>query len=259
MPNSPANSADSPTGLLLVGHGTRDRRGQGETALLAREVAERLAPEPVELGYLELAEPALSQAVERLVTRGTRRIVVLPLLLFAAGHAKRDIPAAVEREVGLHPGITWVQTGHLGLQPALMRLAAKRYSQAVAHLAPRRAEETLLLVVGRGSGDVEAQAELRAFSVRRASESPVARAECCFLALAEPSLEAILPQIATAGFRRIVVQPHLLFHGELADRVTEQIRAAELHFPATEWIVAGHLGVDPLLVEALVARRRELA
>lgn len=259
MANSHSNSTDPPTGLLLVGHGTRDQRGQGEAMLLARGVAERLAPEPVELGFLELAEPPLSQAIERLVERGTRRIVVLPLLLFAAGHAKQDIPAAIEREVARHPGVDWVQTSHLGLQPALMRLAGKRFTQAVAKLDPRRAEDTLLLVVGRGSSDAQAQAELRAFAARRAGESPVARAEICFLALAEPSLEAVIPQLAAEGFRRIVVQPHLLFHGELADRVAERIRAAALHFPSAEWIVAGHLGVDPLLVDAVVARRRELA
>ncbi len=83
-------------GLLLVGHGTRDARGLAEFQTIARRVAEVADGFLVEACYLELAEPSIATAMRRLLERGVRRVTVAPLLLFAAGHAKRDIPGAVE-------------------------------------------------------------------------------------------------------------------------------------------------------------------
>ena len=84
------------TGLLLVGHGTRSRQGEGEFLEVAEQVSRRLTGVCVEPACLELTELTIPQGVSRLVERGARQIVVVPLLLFAAGHAKRDIPAAAE-------------------------------------------------------------------------------------------------------------------------------------------------------------------
>ena len=75
------------TGLLLVGHGTRDRIGLSEIGEFGAKVARRLRARPVELGFIELAEPTIGAALDRLVERGAARVCVVPLLLFAAGHA----------------------------------------------------------------------------------------------------------------------------------------------------------------------------
>ena len=87
-------------GLLLVGHGTRDPAGLAEFREVAGKVAE-LAPEfRTEACFLELAEPDIGTAVGRLLEARIERLIVAPVLLFSAGHAKRDIPAAVEAAVG---------------------------------------------------------------------------------------------------------------------------------------------------------------
>ena len=48
------------------------------------------------LAFLELMEPSLSAAVERLVERGASRVVVVPLFLGTGGHIRRDLPALIE-------------------------------------------------------------------------------------------------------------------------------------------------------------------
>src|SRR5436190_70542 len=93
--SAPNTSTFAGLGLLLVGHGTRDSAGLAEFRELHRLLVERAGELPVESCFLELAEPNISAGIEALLARGVRQIVVAPLLLFAAGHAKRDIPEGV--------------------------------------------------------------------------------------------------------------------------------------------------------------------
>lgn len=111
-------------GILLIGHGSRDVGGQGEFMCVARALAEQLPDEAVEGCFLELAEPTIESALGRLVARGTNDLVVVPLLLFAAGHARQDIPAAVASAAAGYAGLTIRQTEPLGCEPDLVRLSA---------------------------------------------------------------------------------------------------------------------------------------
>ena len=55
----------------------------------------RLAPLPVEHGYLEFARPVLREGLDALRAQGVDRILAIPAMLFAAGHAKNDIPSVL--------------------------------------------------------------------------------------------------------------------------------------------------------------------
>src|SRR3954447_12980040 len=110
--------------LLIVGHGTRSRLGVAEFGELVELVRKQpLAPPAVAGGFLELAPPPLSDAVAELVAAGHRRISVVPLVLVAAGHAKGDVPAALERERRRHahiPGVSFSYGRPLGPHPSLL-------------------------------------------------------------------------------------------------------------------------------------------
>src|SRR5688572_8499591 len=163
--NAPSESSGRPhadgDGVLVVGHGTRDAAGIAEFHDVVRQLAARMAPRPVEAGFLELAEPTIAAAVGRLVDQGVRRLVVAPLVLLAEGHAKRDIPAAVAAAIGGSRGLTWVQTAPLGRHPQIVELSELRYDEAIADLPAVAPADTLLIVVGRGSSDPQAAAETR--------------------------------------------------------------------------------------------------
>ena len=62
--------------------------------------------------------------------------------------------------------------------------------------------------------------------------------------MAQPAVSDILPQLATGGPRPIVVQPHLLFHGELFDDLLAQIANQRREHPVQEWIVTSYLACD---------------
>jgi sirohydrochlorin ferrochelatase len=111
--------------------------------------------------------------------------------------------------------------------------------------------DTLLLLVGRGSRDDSATAAMHRFAELRAEQTPVGRVEVCFVAMAEPSFAATLPRVAELPYRRIVVQPHLLFSGELLAELRAAVERATAAWPQREWILTERLGADPLVAKAV--------
>ena len=252
------------TAMLLVGHGSREKTGRDEflaTAQLVAQLAERM---PVETCFLEFDGPTIGEGFSALVERmpverppaerRVRRVVVVPVLLFSAGHAQRDIPAAVRAAASEHPEIVVVQADHLGCHAELLALSKLRYDEALARAAPVAAEDTALVMVGRGSPDAEATAEMLRFAQLRWQQSAVAQMASGFVAMAEPKLEDVLDQAAEWGAPRVVVQPHLLFGGVLLDRIRDVVaRHAECH-PGIEWLLSEHLGPAPHVARAIMAR-----
>ena len=238
-------SQDKSRGILLIGHGTRNAAGIAQFYDLCQCVAERLAPVPVEPAFLELQQPDIGQAVSRLIERGCRRLTVLPLLLFAAGHAKRDIPSAVQAAVKQSgaAGIEVRQAAHLGLHPAIVELSRLRGEQALIGLPPLPAEHSCLLLVGRGSGDESATAEMYEFARQRQNAAGGVHAEVAFVAMAQPLLSEQLRRLAASEFRRVIVQSHLLFEGDIADSIRDLVSRIAAEHSRQEWLLV------PLLAE----------
>lgn len=240
--------------VLLVGHGTTDAAGIAEIAELTALVAKALPSYDVEICFLEHAEPTIAEGFARLIERGAQRVTVVPLLLFAAGHARRDIPLAVERARSAYPGREILLAPHLGCHAALVELSAQRFDEALAadsrsvHAATPA--ETLLVLVGRGSYEPDANAEMAAFARLRFERRPVGWYEVCYLSMAEPRLDRAFALVSTLPFRRVVVQPHLLFRGALFDRLQAGVQERELRDEQC-WMATGHLGPHELLVEAI--------
>src|SRR5262245_33980646 len=227
-------------GVLLIGHGTRHEIGIAQFWELAHVLAERLAPRPVEAAFLELQRPDITQAVSALLARGVRRVVAAPLLLFAAGHAKRDIPVAIQdalQRLGAE-GVTVSQAEHLGLFPAVLELSHLRWQQALGGRTPLPADQCCLLLVGRGSSDESATAEMHELARLRQIDTGGARTEVAFVAMARPALCDQLQRLAVDGIRRVIVQPHLLFEGEIADTIRDHVRKMAAERSSQEWLLA---------------------
>ena len=238
-------------GLLLVAHGTRRRAGRDEVRQIAKLVGDRLPGVPAVLGFLELARPTPAEGLERLAAVGVREVVVTPLLLFRAGHAQRDIPAAAGAAAS-ELGIALRHAAPLELHPAIVRLSRDRLRETLATRERRR--PTALVLVGRGSSDRQAVAAMRRFARLRASQERGVHVSHCFLARARPTLDEALEHAATLPVDRVVVQPHLLFRGELTESVERATLAAARRWRDKQWLVAAHLGVSPLVAQALVDR-----
>jgi sirohydrochlorin cobaltochelatase len=239
------------TGLLLVGHGTRDEAGLAEFAQTAQRVA-ALSPDfVVATAFLELAEPGIAEAIDRLAASGVEELVVAPLLLFAAGHAKRDIPAALQVAAAKYPHIEFAVTMPLACHPQLLELSAQRVN-AVWPKQSFGAQDASLVVVGRGSLDAEATAEMHRYVETLSKHLDCAFYRVAFMAMAQPSLSSVLSDLIASNRRGpIVVLPHLLFQGDLLTQLQQLVQSFQSQHPGLEIRVAAHLGPAAFLAEAL--------
>jgi sirohydrochlorin cobaltochelatase len=204
--------------LLLVGHGTRDEEGVAAfTNLIERLCA--LVPVDVAGGFIELSPPPLADVVAELYARGHRRVAAVPLVLVAAGHGKGDIPGALAREMVRHPGFGYAYGRPLGPHPTLLRLLSERLD---AVLDPAERASTTVLLVGRGSTDPDANAEVHKVARLLWEGRGLGGVEPAFVSLAWPGVAEGLERCRRLGARRIVVLPYFLFPGVLPDRVASE-------------------------------------
>ncbi len=216
--------------LLLAAHGTRDPAGVAAFRALATRVADLAGRDGTQVagGFIELSAPALREAVSLLASTSPARLAAVPLMLSAAGHAKGDIPAALARERARHPGLTWTYARPLGPHPALLDLLADRIAAASGPGTPA------VLLVGRGSTDPDANADVvkTARLLWEGRDYPLA--ETAFVSLARPDVAEGLERCRLLGARRIVVARYFLFPGVLPDRVAEQAAAYAAAHPELE-------------------------
>lgn len=206
------------TALVIVGHGTRDEQGAADFRAFVDRVRTR-APFDVDGGFIELSDPPVAEAVGRLAARGHRRLAAVPLVLVAAGHAKGDIPGSLARERLRHPGLSFAYGRPLGVHPTILALLEARLD---AVLPRQERADAAVLLVGRGSTDPDANAEVHRAARLLWEGRGVGMVEPAFVSLARPSVPEGLERCRRLGAERIVVLPYFLFRGILPDRIAEQ-------------------------------------
>jgi sirohydrochlorin ferrochelatase len=215
------------------------------------QVADLLPDHPVDGCFLEAAAPDILTVLEAMAADGLERVVAVPLLLFAAGHARHDIPQALEHAAA-RTGLQVRQADVLGWHPEVLQLSARRFGGAAGQ--DYDPDSTCWLFVGRGSNDDHATAAFHEFTRRRRELTPVAHLETAFLALAQPRVEEVAKRIASSSCERVVVQPHLLYPGSLLSRLRQIVAEQELSGSRQQWILADCLGCDRAIARAVVDR-----
>ena len=240
--------------LLIAGHGTRDEAGARELHALAGRVRALDPGLRVASGFIELSPPPVTAAAADLVAGGANDLVVVPLMLLAAGHAKNDIPALLVRCRSEHPGVRFRYGRDLGLHPDLLAVVDDRLAAAVP--AGERAG-TALLLAGRGASDPDANADLAKLGRLLWEGRPWPLVEVCYAGITDPRVPVGLERCRRLGARRIVAMPYLLFGGRLQARIHAQCAEFAAAHPDVEVRVAGHLGPDDRIARLVLARYRE--
>jgi len=253
--------------LLVVGHGTRDAAGVAGFLDFVKRLQGRLpvdGPSDVEGGFIELSRPPLTDAVTALWDAGHRHVVALPLVLVAAGHGKGDVPGALNRERERRPGLTYRYGRPLGPHPTLLSLVEERIDAALrlppptdSHIYGDSREGTTVVLVGRGSTDPDANAEIAKVARLLWEGRGYDGVEPSFVSLAPPGVPAALDRARALGARRVVVAPYFLFAGVLPDRVADQSREWAAAHPDVDVRVAPVVGDCDGLADLVLERYDE--
>jgi sirohydrochlorin ferrochelatase len=111
-------------GIIVFGHGSRIESANESVREAARQLARAGALEHVEPAFLELGEPDLENAVQRLMADGVQQIRVVPYFLTLGTHLERDLPRMVldiaNKYSDLRIEVTAPLEGHPGLIAALL-------------------------------------------------------------------------------------------------------------------------------------------
>lgn len=250
---------DGRTGIMVCGHGSRNANAALEFSTLAEGMKRRFPDIPVEYGYLEFCNPVLHQGLDALKEKGVRHILAVPGMLFAAGHAKNDIPSVLNAWAATNPDVKLDYGRELGVDLKMIRAAGERIGQAIARTGEGVSRhETLLMVVGRGASDPDANSNVSKVTRMLWEGMGLGWAETSYSGVTFPLVEPGLEHAAKLGYRRIVVFPYFLFTGVLVKRIYSAVDAVAERHPEIEFIKADYLNDHPLVLDTLAERLGEI-
>ncbi|MDP7548674.1 MAG: CbiX/SirB N-terminal domain-containing protein, partial [Alphaproteobacteria bacterium] len=182
----------------------------------------------------------------------------VPGMLFAAGHVKNDLPSVLNTYAAQHPDLNITYGRDLGLDMKLIRAAGDRVREAMAtagdHIAP---EDTLLVVVGRGASDPDANSNIAKVCRLLWEGLGFGWAEVAYSGVTFPLVEPGLQHAAKLGYKRIIVFPYFLFTGILVRRIYHYTDVVAVQHPGIEFVKASYLNDHPLVLDAFADRVKE--
>jgi sirohydrochlorin cobaltochelatase len=242
--------------VLLVGHGSRRERSNEQVRELAAALEERLGI-PVDAGFLELAQPAISDAIAGLAST-VSTISVVQLSLFGASHVKTDVPVAIRQARTEHTGVTIHNGSHLGVHPALVDILDDRVAAVEDELGvDRETDDVAVVICARGSSDPDANADAHKLSRLLYEGRAFTRVETAFIGVTEPELPDALHDISRHRPDAVVVVPYMLGDGVLTQRVRDQTAEFDAEYPYVVADTGDPLGTDTRLLDVLGDRWQE--
>ena len=231
--------------LVALAHGSRDPRSAATIKALVDEVRTMRPDLRIEPAFLDLSKPSFPTVVDRLVKAGYDEIVVVPLLLSEAFHAKVDVPEAIAAATARHENLKIRGTRVLGLEAVFLEVLDRRLRTALKDARCR--ELDALVLAAAGSSDALAnQAVARLARLWGAKHKlPTVAA---FASAAPPATGEAVRQFRAEGRRHIAVGSLFLAPGRLPDR------AAELALEAGAVAVSDPLGAHPEIARTVLAR-----
>ncbi|MEM1373875.1 MAG: sirohydrochlorin chelatase [Pseudomonadota bacterium] len=246
-------------GIMICGHGSRAKIAEEEFALLAKGLKARFPDLPVEYGFLEYSAPNIHMGLDRLREAGVTEILAVPGMLFAATHAKNDIPSVLTTYQDKHPGLTVRYGRELGLHPQMIAAFEARILEALGmdHVHDGDLYDTMLVVVGRGTSDTLANAEAARLTRIVTENLGFGWSETVYSGVTFPSVGRGLELALKLGFKRVVVAPYFLFSGRLIDRIYGYVDRVAAAHPEVTLLKAHYLADQAHVIDTFVERIAE--
>ena len=246
-------------GVMVCGHGSRDEDAVSEFLNFAKKLKNQLLQYELDWGFLEFANPVIKSGLDSLREKGIREIMSVPVMLFAAGHAKNDIPSVLNAYQAQYPELSISYGRELGIDLKLIRAAGERVKEAIEQadgdISP---EETLLMVVGRGASDPDANSNVSKVTRMLWEGLGLGWAETAYSGVTFPLIKPGLEHASKLGYKRIVVFPYFLFTGILVKRIYQYTDMVAAEHPEIQFVKASYLNDHPLVVDTFSERVEEI-
>ena len=196
--------------ILIVLHGSPKKEANAwEPFLSLLAGVLKRSREDFAISFLQFGRPGVKEALEDLLKKGARRIIVHPLFLSAGHHVSQDIPAILDEIRNLYPQVEIFYTPPLGIHEKLAEIVKERIEE-IGIKSGKEIEKKSLEIIER-------EIDLSSFS---------------------PEEKAIIKRVihATADFE---YKDTMIFHKEAISKAIENIKKQKDILVDVEMVRAG--------------------
>ncbi len=244
--------------ILLVGHGSRDPGGEGnrEVEAFAHLWRQRQPDWDIQVCFIEFADLLVAEGLTQ-AARDADRVIVVPLILNAAGHVKMELPEHLQAARAAFPDTTFIYVPHLGAADTILNVLKRRLGQAMDELDRPDPQTTGVILLGRGSSDPMANGEVAKMARWLFEASDHDLVDIAFTGVAYPRLERVVQRQALLGMSQIIVLPYYLFTGSLMERIKRQMAHLRQQYPRLRFAQGAYFGFEEEIFDLLELRVRE--
>jgi sirohydrochlorin cobaltochelatase len=243
--------------ILLVGHGSREKSGNDEIIAFAAQWRQRQPLWRIEVCFIEFSEITMSEGLRR-AAAGAQRVLVVPLILNAAGHVKMDIPQAIDGARLKFPGVRFLYAPHLTACDHILSILKRRLKGAMQALDMPDPTLTGVVVLGRGSSDRQANGDMAKMARWLMEETDHELVDLAFTGITYPRLEKAVQRQSLLGMTQVVVLPYYLFNGTLVERIDRQVANLRAQYPTIRFTSTAYFGFEREIFELLEERVNDL-
>lgn len=252
--------------ILLVGHGSRNVEGNREIALFATEWQRRNPEWVIETCFIEFADVLLDEGLDNAAAKANiksgassnARVIVLPLILNAAGHVKMEIPAHVAKARARHPSVEFVSAKHLGAGNEILQILKRELRSAMTTIDMPDPKNTGVILLGRGSSDKVANGEVAKMARWLFEDSTHDWVDIAFTGITSPRIESAVQRQVAQGMTQIVILPYYLFNGTLIERIKRQHQHLQQQYPQIRFALGNYFGFADEIYKLMSQRVRDV-
>ena len=181
----------------------------------------------------------------------------------AAGHAKNDIPSELNTLQAERENLKIEYGAELGIHPKMLQAAKERIEEGEAQFgdaydASKDRKETLLVVVGRGASDSDANSNISKIARMLEEGMGFGWAVTCYSGVTIPLVPEALERAHGLGYKRVIVFPYFLFTGRLVKKIYRWADDYAAAYPEVKVVKAPYLNDHPLVIDTFVEKQQEI-
>jgi len=220
--------------ILYVFHGSRLKQSN-EEAILFFYSCKNFADFSIQhYSFLELASPTIEEGFEKCIQSGATEIAVVPVLLFSAGHAKKDIPLILSSVKKKYPEVIIRYGQTLSVREAMVDVIEEKVNDTINKSGITN-QKFRLILIGRGSKDQEMQRNFQQLT-KMVENRLQTKVDYCFLTAAQPLFKDVLENVQVKQDETIIFVPYLLFKGLLLKGIERDLQKVNGNVLLTDYI-----------------------
>ncbi len=239
--------------ILLVGHGSRALQGNIEIDAFAEQWRAQHPEWRIDVCFIEFADVLLDAGFD-IAAKDSKKVIVVPLILNAAGHVKMEIPEHLAKAKVRHPQVEFIYTAHIGASTGVLAILKRSLQNVMQTLDAPDPKSTGVIVLGRGSSDKVANGEVAKMARWLWEDTQHELVDIAFTGITFPRLETAVQRQVKLGMTQICILPYYLFTGTLINRIAKQFERLQTQYPQVSFGLGQYFGFEPEIYASLDAK-----